>query len=166
MELKPCPNPNCKHDTKPRLIEGLNPDDLRWVYCPVCFVHGPTTSNADDAANAWNALPRTKDVVITLALVIDGTEYLINWQHIRQYTVCRIFYEPKGVRKIPGYNGLEGLAVCNPKDEWNAETGKRISLHRACGLDGDPRWRGANLRPLYDAYRKMMHEQTKEQTNE
>jgi hypothetical protein len=62
------------------------------------------------------------------------------------YAFLYVTPERGQLRKEP-YCGWMGVAVCNPKDEYDRETGKRVALRRACDMAGLP--------DIYHTYRRL-----------
>ncbi len=74
-DLKPCPNPNCKHDKPVELACVITFDMGPWFgYCNSCGLCAPNADTKDEAARLWNAFPRlTPEMVDLLAKAFEAS---------------------------------------------------------------------------------------------
>lgn len=59
-ELRPCPWPGCdaNEDEKPRVARYSSSLYFVFAYCGRCHMEGPKRDTYEEAAAAWNELPR------------------------------------------------------------------------------------------------------------
>lgn len=119
-----------------------------------CQMRGPLESEWKRAEEAWDALPRRQDQPNgdVLLLVVDETEYRVSFMHSGMTTFCGITWEEDDRQ-----HGVYGASHCNPKDTFDAKTGEKVAMRKACGV-GMNDWFGmpAFLPKVYSAYRMLM----------
>jgi hypothetical protein len=157
--MKPCPN--CE-SVEPFLKVERSTMFGNWVYCIKCNTGGPSVATQEQAIEAWDALPRRAELPAFhgSTYTIDDIDYQVAFTYNGPITFCSITWNEK--RRL---QCVYGVSYCNPKDVYDQDIGKRVSIKNACGLDSGS-WSSPNSRKLYSAWRKEQREKIQSITPE
>lgn len=109
-------------------------------------------SEINEAVTAPRRAYTTPPPPSPLLLIVDGIQYTVAFIHAAALTICNISWVNRPERSgTSRWIVCGGIALLHPGEDYDAATGEKLAMKRACGDDE----RG---RKLYSAYRKYLRD--------